>query len=650
MFPVVKGFRFNSQMQKTGILNRHKLIAMITICFFIASGKVCNAYSRTEETTASTSACCGFPEEVRDGLHPYQYYALAKYYLGNFNFERAKLCVQRLRSMKSNKEALNLAEQIEKSLMPKFPVPEEAMKKFKAVTERKEKLELCKELTERFPNFEWPYLALAWSQGFGERSFAARTPYLKKVIEINPHNVQALMALSDIAWRSNESAQAFKYLQEAEKYYPEIVNTLNYKRLQPPTKSEAVQQKQIKRYNDRIRAKTIAPPQIQEQDHIELTYHFIDKTGNRAFRVGPNAEVADKFSDGLLLVNGSENRGSFQSPDVQYWNRSGDLVFSTGHSDGASASEGLCAIQRQWGSDHRINWGFCDKEGRPVIVPKEFFCSTKSFHNERAAIEIRGKWDFQFEPLGFGEPKWGFIDKTVTWQAEPIYNDVNSFCEGRAAVSLKGKVGFIDQRGFFVIPPRFDMVRSFSEGLANVVILDEANRTWDDQYIDLNGKLVFHELTKVPGEEPLRKYASEGMLSGFDSRILDFNMVEIEEKSRKWDFHNGVVVARVETKYGYKNREGKFVIQPKFENAFEFSDGLAMVMNGGKYGFINRSGQLIVPTEYQLAKSFSDGLAAVSQDGKNWGYIDKQGKLVIEMKYLEAKPFAEGLAKVGIAK
>jgi len=586
-------------------------------------------------------------------LHPYQYYDLAKYYLQCFDLDKAQICVQKLRAMNTNKEAPVLAERLEKSLMPRDPVPEEAMKKFKAALELKEKPDVCKELTQRYPNFEWPYLILAsLAAGYDESSYSTRSTYLKKILEINPHNVRALMSLSDIANMRNEKAEAYKYLQQAEKYYPEIVNNLDYQIVAPPaTKSEAKQEKEIKRYNDRVRAGTVSrPTQFPTAEVVQVDYRFIDKTGKLVFRVGPNVQTSDTFSDGLLLVNGSENRGKFQSEDVQYWDKNGDLVFSTGYSDGASASEGYVGVQRDWGRDFSRGWGFCDKRGKPVIVPKQYIAETKSFHEQLAAVELSGFSKTRMHLFDFGARTWGFFDIHGSWHVEPIYSDLNSFREGRAAVCVNSKIGFIDSDGLLIIPPNFDLARSFSEGLANVVILNEQNRTWDDQYIDVNGKIAFHEITKIPGEEPLRKWADEGMLRAFQPRIMLSDELRAEETARKWDFHNGLVAVRVDTKYGYKNRDGKTVIQPQFDDVREFSDGLAMVKVAGKKGFIDTTGKIVVPAEYQEAKSFSEGLAAVSRDGKTWGYIDKQGKAVIEMKYLEAYPFAEGLAKVGTAK
>jgi hypothetical protein len=80
----------------------------------------------------------------------------------------------------------------------------------------------------------------------------------------------------------------------------------------------------------------------------------------------------------------------------------------------------------------------------------------------------------------------------------------------------------------------------------------------------------------------------------------------------------------------------------------DFSDGLARWLLGTKYGFIDRSGKTVIEPRFDLTFGFSEGLAAV-RIGKKWGYIDNHGKMVIEPRDLSfAKPFHNGLARVGI--
>ncbi len=74
-------------------------------------------------------------------------------------------------------------------------------------------------------------------------------------------------------------------------------------------------------------------------------------------------------------------------------------------------------------------------------------------------------------------------------------------------------------------------------------------------------------------------------------------------------------------------KNGKVVIEPKYDWAFSFYKNLASVKKGNKWGFINKSNEIIIPFQYDYVDYFNDGLAYVEKDGKAF-YINKQGEFV----------------------
>ena len=150
-------------------------------------------------------------------------------------------------------------------------------------------------------------------------------------------------------------------------------------------------------------------------------------------------------------------------------------------------------------------------------------------------------------------------------------------------------------------------------------------------------------------------------------------------------------VIRVNKKYGFIDKTGKIVIEPKFEFANDFVEELALVgirdddfkstyidktgkviislqtvgsdfseelaafgvgeftMHGGgdhKFGFVDKTGKTAIETNFREARSFSEGLSAVMNDEGKWGYIDKTGNTVIPFQFEDAFSFSEGLACV----
>jgi hypothetical protein len=147
-----------------------------------------------------------------------------------------------------------------------------------------------------------------------------------------------------------------------------------------------------------------------------------------------------------------------------------------------------------------------------------------------------------------------------------------------------------------------------------------------------------------------------------------------------------LIAVESDEKWGYIDKEGKYVINPQFKEAFLFTEGLALVQSqDGKYGYIGEDGKFVINATYKNATIFSDGLAFVTvengfptcidnkgevkfelkdvaeassfQEGfaavkikDKWGYIDKSGKVVINPQFEDAADFEEGLAAISTKK
>lgn len=156
---------------------------------------------------------------------------------------------------------------------------------------------------------------------------------------------------------------------------------------------------------------------------------------------------------------------------------------------------------------------------------------------------------------------------------------------------------------------------------------------------DVLGKKVFYQdgLIIISDKENLLDITNERYL--------------INEIIEKFDSSKEVLYPFLrDEKYGYINRTGKVIIQPKFIEAKRFYENRAAVImkdkkGDEKWGIIDNKGNALVEPVYDKIENYSDGVARVWLDGK-YGYVDTEGKLVIKPKFSWAGEFHEGFAVV----
>jgi hypothetical protein len=120
-------------------------------------------------------------------------------------------------------------------------------------------------------------------------------------------------------------------------------------------------------------------------------------------------------------------------------------------------------------------------------------------------------------------------------------------------------------------------------------------------------------------------------------------------------------------RYGFIDRSGQFVIEPKFKAAGCFKGGLAPVITDQGQAYIDKAGRLVTkPGEYITGHDtncddawpdYAEGLHQVGRDfkvsgAKNndiksyTGYVNTQGKLVIPLAPYYAEDFSDGMARI----
>ena len=214
---------------------------------------------------------------------------------------------------------------------------------------------------------------------------------------------------------------------------------------------------------------------------------------------------------------------------------------------------------------------------------------------------------------------YGFIDKDGKFIIKPRLNYALSFSEGLAGVTLDGsKWGFIAKSGNLIVKPHFDKVGNFSEGLAPV------QTGWDGPwgFIDNTGKMRI-----------------DPKFTAADAFHRGVAQVELDGKILLIDKHGKIV-----SKRSSDDAEERASVEP-FTNTSNLSEDLTPVQVDGKWGFTDKGGKPIIEPRFDYAQCFSEGLAGVRL-GDEWGFIDRTGRVIIQPQFVYVEPFREGVACV----
>ena len=258
----------------------------------------------------------------------------------------------------------------------------------------------------------------------------------------------------------------------------------------------------------------------RERQNGDLTYSYIDVSGEVVIE-GPLAQ-AESFSEGLAFVRGEAGSA--------YINHAGETILAGDWIEGSRFYRGYAGVRHADGgfslirrSGERVDPAFDDVEAEEFVPGG----------SEGIALIRDRDGRGRFLRLREGAPPLDVFCRTF-FRAGP-------FSEGLALVVDDNGARYIDEAGGVVIePPGYDH-RGFSDGLARF----RDAETGLIGYIDTSGR------TAISPSYPLGASFSQGRAA--------FSPAD---------------------KWGYINRRGDVVIEPRWDGVLPFRDGLARVFVG----------------------------------------------------------------------
>lgn len=285
-----------------------------------------------------------------------------------------------------------------------------------------------------------------------------------------------------------------------------------------------------------------------------------------------------------------------------------------------------------------------------------------------------------FLVLKSGEAKFGYVDHNWNFKIPPIYDRVDLFRSGIAAVYLNGKEGIINEDGEYQVKPEYDYLK-FS------TLMEHSNAPIDKFLAEKDGKSYMLDRSgAVKLESPqgsleeiipgIFEYGNlwennVGIINSSGKIIMEIGKYHRFERMSDYYFlfrddrelygianQTGVVISPrynqiresgedlvwlcenvKQSLYDYELRQyiidkdlNIFLLDKDIYIDKKYTEGLAVASNSGRFegpwGFINANGSFVIPCIFSSAKSFHNGFAQVQING-GWGIIDLSGEFVI---------------------
>ena len=303
-------------------------------------------------------------------------------------------------------------------------------------------------------------------------------------------------------------------------------------------------------------------------------YGYINTKGS--YVIQPQYDYALPFEKGLAIVY-KNDRPAFIKPD-------GSIPFQVNYSEVEPFKNGLSKVKTASGK-----LGFINLNGQLVVdtafsMISDFTNGLAIVHGTEHNTEINGKRKYEVGVLNNS-------GRLVVPYGN--YGDIGDYKNGYAKVSVSSatesgeavyKTGFIDAKGEVIFTwdkRNSNLSGEFSDGLIPVTFYyhlpGEDSTVWNSSqsyigYVDLKGSIVFSDTKLRNGTDFSEGRAFVGKY-GENFILIDQkgNRVGTESFQLISDngFKNGYAVVRKDYHYGIINRDGKFMVQPVYDEIIE---------------------------------------------------------------------------------
>ncbi len=310
----------------------------------------------------------------------------------------------------------------------------------------------------------------------------------------------------------------------------------------------------------------------------------------------------------------------------------------------------------------------------------------------------------------------GFINSSGKLVIPPMYDAVTDFYEGLSVVNKNDTVLFVNKENTNVFGKFFSEAFPFKNGIAPV----KQNNHWF--FINRLGQQVskyYSEISECSNSAYIVKLNNRyGAVDHFGQEIIEARFTKLGDfkndlayfiEDNKYgfvnklggqhraefdwisDFNNKqVAIIKKEGFYGLINAQGKYLLEPVYDQVIKTNSPVFIVVSNNNYGFFSSEGCFLSQVAYEYTKEkpaefytngeyfklikkgeqslvdkngrtlisfdayneinfYSEGLMRVRKDIKKepkYGYLDKKLSMAIPLKYQQAGDFSDSIALV----
>ena len=404
-----------------------------------------------------------------------------------------------------------------------------------------------------------------------------------------------------------------------------------------------------------------APDQIKVPESVE--YWLVYKSGfgladaNENVFIMPDYRDIRQFGNGFFVRNGfkwglaDKNGKFFMLPEYDEIRKSDNGFF--------------VKIDNKW--------GIIDKEYVPLCEPK--YDTITDIGNGYYKVSNIISIDYYKK-----NEKFGILDQYGQEKIKPIYQyigDVNDDADGLASIKLGNKFGLVDNNYDIIAEPQYEQISQFINGrataskriakegfAAGVIIHGELDvngnfiESKDSENSDITNDNIKCLATLKNGYKVIQKDNNTGSLFQYcaivdanNNVVLPYNYQRIEE------LENGMLLLYIQKEYG-----GRFglldnnlneIVAPEYGFIRPIQEVFIVSKCGSFYeshdlvGLMNCQGEIILPLNYSSIKSAAPGLLWIYKDhGEKVGLVSTGGRVLLEPIEGKAEPFINGFAKI----